>query len=187
MSAPRVPFAHTVARDLTLEDCTATLRRACFGHLSFLRGEHVDVLPARFAFLDNWAYFRGNEALGDTIMHNRWMVLSVTEHRDAEHFASVILRGECYTTDDTGSISGDKAALEGISALRDRLEIGQVEQRTAQPLRVFRIHADEIRGGITMVPCPVGHRPYDSRERKHLRVANELEPGVAADGTTNKG
>ena len=176
MSAPTlVPFAHSVSRDLPIEDCTATLRRTCFGHLSFVRGEHVDVLPARFAFVDGWAYFRANEALGDTIMHNRWMVLAVTEHRDDNQFASVILRGACYGTEDTGSVAGDRAALEGIVALRDRPELGHEEQPPVErSLTVFRIHADHISGSLTLVPCPPGERPYSTRERdriSNLRLA----------------
>lgn len=166
------PVPHPAARAMGAEECDATLGRVCFGHLSFLRGEHVDAMPTRFAYVDGWLYFRANGALTDTIRHSRWMVMSVTEQREATAFASVVVRGGCYPAQDTGTAQGDAAALLGIQALRDRPRVGrEAEPRVPRTLRVFRMHADEIRGSITMVPCPPGERPYDAAELSRLRAA----------------
>ena len=157
---------------LPAAECEALLGRVCFGHLAFARDGHVNALPTRYAFQDGWVYFRADAFLREVIGHNRWLVLSVTELRDETQYASVIVRGACYPTEETGSAESDAVSLRGIMELRDRPTVGRERPVDARrSLRVFRLHADEIRGVTTFVPCPAGDRAYDELELQRLRDA----------------
>lgn len=166
---------------LTAEECETLLRRTCFGHLAFVRSDHADVLPVRFAFVDRWVYFRADAALRSVIAHNPWLVLSVTELRDVTHVSSVVVRGGCYVTERSGSTADDAAALRGIIELRDRPAVGRERApRVERSSIVFRLHVDELRGTTTFVPCPAGARAYDLVELQHLREAG-LDHTIAED------
>lgn len=168
-TATNVPAPHA-GELLSREDCEAILGRTCFGHLALTRDGNVDVLPIRFAYVDGWVYFRADPALRDVIAHRRWVVLSVNELRDVTHVGSVIVRGGCYATEDTGSDAGDAKAMRGIVALRDRVAVGRpAGARTERTSTVFRLHADEMQGTTVFVPCPAGERAYDEVELQLLR------------------
>jgi nitroimidazol reductase NimA-like FMN-containing flavoprotein (pyridoxamine 5'-phosphate oxidase superfamily) len=173
MVAPTLEFfPGPTTQKLDAADCVATLERTCFGHLSFLSDEHVDVIPLRFAFHDDWLYFRANAALEGAIRRSPWMAITISELRGPTEYASVLVRGGCYVADETGSGTGDARALEGIKLLRDRPRVGREEDLPVErSLRVFRLRADAIIGSRTYVPCPPGNRPYDARELSRLREA----------------
>ena len=134
------------------KDCEALLRRSCFGHLAFGRGGRVDILPIQYAFLEGWVYFRADLGLREAIVHNPWLVLSVTEVQDATSVSSVIVRGGCYQTEQTGTAIGDAAARRGIMKLRDRTTVGpERKSRIRRSSTVFRIHVDEMEGITTFV------------------------------------
>ena len=135
------------------KDCEALLRRACFGHLSFGRDGRADVRPIQYAFLEGWVYFRADLGLREAIAHNPWLALSVTEFHDANRVSSVIVRGGCYQTEQTGTAIGDAAAQRGIMKLRDRATVGSERQpRIRRSSTVFRIHVDEMRGITAAIP-----------------------------------
>jgi len=135
------------------KDCEALLRRACFGHVAFGRDGRVDVLPIQYAFLEGWVYFRADLGLREAIAHNPWLVLSVTEFQDTNWVSSVIVRGGCYQTEETGTAIGDAAARRGIMKLRDGATGGPERQpRIRRSSTVFRIHVDEMRGITAFVP-----------------------------------
>ena len=151
-------------------ECEALIGRQCFGHLAFARKGHADVLPIRYTFLEGWVYFRADRELREVIARSPWLVLSVTEPRDATHVASVIARGSCFETDATGTPGGDAAALRGIMELRDRPSVGRERApRVQRSLTVYRLHVDELRGITAFVPCPAGTRSNDAREGEQLR------------------
>lgn len=155
---------------LSRDECEAVLRRTCFGHLALIRDGNVDVEPIRFAYVDNWAYFRADPALREVIARHPWVVLSVNELRDATLVGSVIVRGGCHATEDTGSAATDAKAMRGIIELRDRATVGRsVAEHADRTTTVFRVHADEIQGTIVFVPCPAGERAYDDVELQLLR------------------
>lgn len=169
-STPKVGPARSSDEHLTKEDCEAMLQRVCFGHLAFVRGGHADVLPIRYAFRDEWVYFRADRELREVIAQSPWLVLSVSEPQESMRLASVIVRGGCYEADGTGSAVRDAAALQGIIELRDRATVGPERQpRIRRSSTVFRLHVDEMRGITAFVPCPPGERPYDALEVRHLR------------------
>lgn len=136
-------------------ECEGVLRRACFGHLAFMRDKHVDVLPTRYVYLDGWVYFRADKALRTVIAASPWLVLSVTQLEDETHVMSVVARGGCYEAERTGTAVGDVAALQGIMELRDRPRAGR-GPRVRRRSTVFRLHVDELRGITATVPCPAG-------------------------------
>ena len=157
---------------LTTEGCLDTLGRVCFGHLAFLRGRHIRVLPIRYAFHEGWVFFRADSELRDWIALSPWLALSVTEVRDSAH-TSVVVRGGCYPTEGTGSARGDADAHEGVVALRDRPRVGpRAIGRQERKLSVFRLRAEDVHGSVTMVPCPAGQRPYDDAELEYLRAVS---------------
>jgi len=140
---------------MTATDCEAVLRRVCFGHLAFIRDGHADVRPIRYAYREDWVYFRADLSLRHVIARSPWLVLSVTELEDATHVSSVIVRGGCYETKNTGSVIGDAAAFQGIIALRDRVPSDRERApRVRRSSIVFRLHVDELRGVRAFVPCP---------------------------------
>lgn len=154
---------------LTQAACEAILARTCFGHLSFIRARHAEVVPVRYAFVDGWVYFRADSRMRDVIRANPWLSLSVTECSAPSQVSSVIVRGGCYETHDTGSPDSDASALRGIRQLRDRTAVGPRQiGRVPRTSTVFRIHEDHVRGIRTLVPCPAGDRPYDASEREYL-------------------
>ena len=156
------------------KDCEALLRRSCFGHLAFGRDGRVDVLPIQYAFLEGWVYFRADLELRQAIAHNPWLVLSVTEFQDANCVSSVIVRGGCYETEQTGTAIGDAAALRGIMKLRDRATVGPERQpRLRRSSTVFRIHVDEMRGTAAFVPrlARAPRTPVEVAEADALRSA----------------
>ena len=145
---------------LTANECLDVLGRVCFGHLAFSRGRHVGVIPVRYALQEGWVYFRADEALRDWITRSPWLCLSVTELRDDTRHTSVVVRGGCYTTESTGTATSDAEALRGIVALRDRARVGPTpRQQGDRTLSVFRLHAEEMEGSITLVPRPVANAP----------------------------
>jgi nitroimidazol reductase NimA-like FMN-containing flavoprotein (pyridoxamine 5'-phosphate oxidase superfamily) len=151
-------------------DCEALIERQCFGHLAFARKGHADVLPIRYTFLEGWVYFRADRDLREVIARSPWLVLSVTESRDATHVSSVIARGSCFETDTTGTPAGDAAALRGIMELRDRPTVGRERApRVRRSSTVYGLHVDEVRGITAFVPCPAGTRSYGAPELEHLR------------------
>jgi nitroimidazol reductase NimA-like FMN-containing flavoprotein (pyridoxamine 5'-phosphate oxidase superfamily) len=157
---------------LTHAECEDLLRRTCFGHLTFAREGHLDVLPVRYAFVDRWVYFRADVKLREVIAAAPWLVLSVTEAADTAHFRSVVVHGGCYETENTGSMACDEAALRGIMDLRDRPSAGRLQgHHLTRTSTVFRLHCDQMRGVTTYVPCPAGARPFDASELQHIRDA----------------
>lgn len=172
MATTNVGPSQSADEPLTRAECEAALQRVCFGHLAFSRQRHVDVLPTRYAFLDGWVYFRADVELREVINGSPWLVLAVTELVDVTHVTSVVVRGSCHETQDTGSEKGDADALRGIVKLRDRASIGRTKtDNVSRTSTVFRMHCDEIRGMTTCVPCPAGERPYDAMELQHIREA----------------
>ena len=164
------PGLHRAGELLSRDDCEGMLRRTCFGHLALIRDGNVDVMPIRFAYEDSWVYFRAEPALRDVIVRHPWVVISVNELRDVTQVGSVIVRGGCYATEDTGSEAGDAKAMRGIIALRDRAAVGRsAETHTERTSTVFRVHAEELQGSIVFVPCPAGERAYDDVELQLLR------------------
>lgn len=157
---------------LRTEHCLDLVGRVCFGHLAFSRGRHIDVLPVRYALEDGWVFFRADFDLRHWIARSPWLCLSVTEIRDSAH-ASVVVRGGCYAAEDTGSAAGDSSAQRGIVALRDRARVGPMTtRRRKRTLGIFRLRVEEVRGTVTVVPCPAGRRPYDEGELAYLRTAS---------------
>lgn len=156
------------------EACRAVLERTCFGHLAFARNGHVDAVPIRFTFLEGWLYFRADAAMRTDIRHNRWAVMSVVDRLDATHFASVVARGACYATEDTGSPQGDAAALRGILRLRDRVpERNTGPRRDSRTSIVFRLHVDALCGSTTFVPCPAGGEELSGATHSHAASTAE--------------
>jgi len=169
-ATPNVGPPRSADESLPATNCEALLRRACFGHLAFARDGHADVLPIRYIFLDGWVYFRADLGLSEVIAHSPWLVLSVTEFQDANLVSSVIVRGGCYQTEQTGTTIGDAAALRGINELRDRAMVGpQRKPRGRRSSTVFRLHVDEMRGITALVPGPARDRSFDDRENQHVR------------------
>jgi nitroimidazol reductase NimA-like FMN-containing flavoprotein (pyridoxamine 5'-phosphate oxidase superfamily) len=172
-----------LAEPLSDDVCRAILERTCFGHFAFARNGHVDAVPIRFAFLEGWLYFRADAAMRADIRHNHWAVMSVVDRLDSTHFASVVARGTCYATEDTGSAQGDAAALRGILRLRDR-----VPEPIARPRRdsrtsiVFRLHVDALHGSTTFVPCPAGGEDFSWAPPSHAaRPAESSDEDARAD------
>ncbi len=155
---------------LTATDCEAVLRRVCFGHLAFVREGQADVRPIRYAYREDWVYFRADLSLRRVIARTPWLVLSVTELEDATHVASVIVRGGCYVTKNTGSVLGDAVAFQGIIELRDRVPSDRERApRVRRSSTVFRLHVDELRGVRAFVPCPAGEPTYDAGAERQRR------------------
>ena len=178
---PNVGPSKSADESMSAKNCEALLRRACFGHLAFARDGHADVLPIRYIFLEGWVYFRADLGLSEVIAHNPWLVLSVTEFQDANLVSSVIVRGGCYQTEQTGTTIGDAAALRGIMQLRDRAMVGpQRKPRGRRSSTVFRLHVDEMRGITALVPRPASDRSFDDRENQHVRETERDQ--TAAEG-----
>lgn len=157
---------------LTRSECEAVVERACFGHLSFARQGHADVVPIRYAFREGWIYFRADSDLRGVIAAAPWLALSVTESSDVDHLASVIVRGGCYGAQDTGSSVDDATAMKGLIELRDRPVAGVADDASSRRSSVvYRLHADEMRGLTVFVPCPAPDRPYDEQELQYFRDA----------------
>jgi nitroimidazol reductase NimA-like FMN-containing flavoprotein (pyridoxamine 5'-phosphate oxidase superfamily) len=150
----QTPAARAAA--ISHDACRAVLERCCFGHLSFAREAHVDVVPIRIAFVEGSLYFRADSAMRANIDHNRWAVISVVDMMDSTHFASVVARGACYATEEAESSSGDAAALRAIR-LRERVPaVTSRPRRDSRTSIVFRLHVDSLRGSTTVVPSPAG-------------------------------
>jgi nitroimidazol reductase NimA-like FMN-containing flavoprotein (pyridoxamine 5'-phosphate oxidase superfamily) len=173
------PLAAAISDDA----CRAVLERCCFGHLSFAREAHVDVVPIRFAFLEGSLYFRADSAMRANIDHNRWAVISVVDMMDSTHFASVVAHGACYATEETGSPRGDAAALRGILRLRDRVPRTITRpRRDSRTSIVFRLHVDTLRGSTTVVPCPAGGEDVSAALHSHASGSAESSgDGARAD------
>jgi hypothetical protein len=128
--------------------------------LAFVQNGHAGILPVRYAFVDDWVYFRADRRLRAVILGNPWLVFAVTELRDASHVTSVIVRGGCYVATDTGTPAGDAAALRGILELRDRPRAdAERTPRVRRSAAVFRLHVDGLHGVVALVPCPAGEIP----------------------------
>ena len=158
-------------RPLSGTECQAILQRACFGHLALTHDGNIEVLPIRYARVDDWVYFRATPELREVIEHHPWATLSVTEWNDVTHAQSVIARGACYATEGTGSVAGDATAMRGILALRDRAVIERpTDAHRERTTSVFRLHLSEVHGQTVFVPCPAGEREYDEAEVQRLRA-----------------
>jgi nitroimidazol reductase NimA-like FMN-containing flavoprotein (pyridoxamine 5'-phosphate oxidase superfamily) len=186
-ATPNVGPSKSADESMSVKNSEALLRRACFGHLAFARDGHADVLPIRYTFLEGWVYFRADLGLSEVIAHNPWLVLSVTEFQDANLVSTVIVRGGCYQTEQTGTTIGDAAALRGIMELRDRAAGPERKARGRRSSTVFRLHVDEMRGITALVPCPARDRSFDDRETQHSREARRDQTAAedtraAADG-----
>lgn len=134
------------------------LERNCFGHLVLARGTHVDAVPIRYAFADGWLYFGARPSLRKAIDRNVWVALAVATRLGDERWASVVARGACYATEGTGTVTGDAAALRGIVQLREQGSSPSAAQRTDRTAVIFRMHVEEVRGGIVKAPCPAEER-----------------------------
>ena len=155
---------------LTKANCKAILARVCFGHLSFMTGGHVDVRPVRYAYRNDWVYFRASRELRGIIAQGPWFALSVTEFSEPTRVATIVVRGACYEADSVRSVAQNAEALAGIVELRDRAEIGSPRApRIQRSSTVFRMHVDEMHGVRAHVPCPPGQRPYSPSELQNLR------------------
>lgn len=164
------PLAAAISDDA----CRAVLERSCFGHLAFARDGNVDAVPIRFAFLEGWLYFRADAAMRANIGHNRWAVISVVDMLDSTRFASVVARGACYVTEETGTARGDAGALRGILQLRDRVPRTITRpRRDSRTSIVFRLHVDELSGSTTFVPCPAGGEDFSAALHSHGRSPAE--------------
>jgi nitroimidazol reductase NimA-like FMN-containing flavoprotein (pyridoxamine 5'-phosphate oxidase superfamily) len=192
-----VPIPALVPKALSVDECKALLARSCFGHLAFARETHVDAVPIRFASVEGWLYFRADAVMRTDIAHNSWVLVTVTESLDATHVASVVARGACYVTEQTGSTRGDAAALRGILRLRDQPADAETPVRkTPRSSIVFRMHIDHLRGVTSLVPATGGNRaphatPHIHRPRSQAESAadgaradddgmREPRPGVAS-------
>lgn len=144
------------ARRLSRKQCVAMLERSCFAHLAFVRRTHADVVPIRVAFSEGWLYFRADRELKETIGHNAWVAITVSERVSSTRFASVVVRGTCYATENTGSRGGDAAAFRGIMKLRDRAPATAAQMRRMErTLVILRVRVEELRGTLSVVPCDV--------------------------------
>jgi nitroimidazol reductase NimA-like FMN-containing flavoprotein (pyridoxamine 5'-phosphate oxidase superfamily) len=147
----------TNASSLSREACTSLLARSCFGHLAFANRTEPQILPVRLVVSEGWIYFRADRVLARAIRHNAWVAVTVSERIDATHVASVIANGACYATDRTGSWKDDAAALRGIVKLRDRVPSSVTGRRRMERTQtIFRVHLEDVRGTITVVPCDQG-------------------------------
>ncbi|HXT17467.1 MAG TPA: pyridoxamine 5'-phosphate oxidase family protein [Gemmatimonadaceae bacterium] len=156
-AAPNVGPSQFLDTPMTTAECEALLRRACFGHLAFSTGRHADVRPIRYAYREDWVYFRADVGLRKIIAASPWLLLSATELQDPTRVSSVIVRGGCYEAESTGSTLGDAVALQGIMELRDRASVNpRRAPRVRRSSTVFRLHVDELRGVTAFVPCPAG-------------------------------
>jgi nitroimidazol reductase NimA-like FMN-containing flavoprotein (pyridoxamine 5'-phosphate oxidase superfamily) len=155
--APNVGPSEFLDTPMKTADCRAVLRRGCFGHLAFAWERHVEARPIRYAYREDWVYFRADLSLRKVIAASPWLLLSVTEQQSPTRVSSVIVRGGCYETEATGTTLGNAAALQGIMELRDR---ASAKPRRAPRVRrsstVYRLHVDEVRGVTAFVPCPAG-------------------------------
>lgn len=162
-AVPNVGPSNFLDTRMTLTDCQSVLRRVCFGHLAFARERHADVRPIRYAYREDWVYFRADLGLRRVIARAPWLVLSVTELQGPTHVSSVIVRGGCYETRHTGSALGDAAAWQGIMELRDRVGVRRaLAPRVRRSSVVFRLHVDDVRGVRAFVPCPAGEPTHDA-------------------------
>jgi nitroimidazol reductase NimA-like FMN-containing flavoprotein (pyridoxamine 5'-phosphate oxidase superfamily) len=171
-AVPNVGPSEFLDTPMKTADCEAVLRRACFGHLAFAWERNADVRPIRYAYREDWVYFRADLSLRKIIAASPWLVLSVTEFQDRTRVSSVIVRGGCYETESTGTTFGDAAALQGIMELRDRAPVNpERAPRVRRTSTVFRLHVDELRGVTAFVPCPAGERLDDASEMQPLHEA----------------
>ncbi|HTJ24033.1 MAG TPA: pyridoxamine 5'-phosphate oxidase family protein [Gemmatimonadaceae bacterium] len=142
------------AKRLSKKQCLAMLERSCFAHLAFVRRTHADVVPIRIAFSEGWLYFRADRELSETIGHNAWVAITVSDRLSSTRFASIVVRGTCYATERTGSRGGDDAAFRGILKLRDRAPATAAQvRRMERSLVIFRVRVEELRGTLSIVPC----------------------------------
>jgi nitroimidazol reductase NimA-like FMN-containing flavoprotein (pyridoxamine 5'-phosphate oxidase superfamily) len=140
-------------RDLSPDECRAVVERACFGHLAFAHHDEVEAVPIRFVSVEGWLYFRANSALRAAIAHNPWVAIAIAETLDATHMASVVARGGCYPTEQTGSTTDDARALRGIMRLRERVRDAVLRTgRSERTAIVFRMHVDSLHGRRMVVP-----------------------------------
>ena len=167
------PTPDPIAGSLSGDACRAVLERSRFGHLAFAREGIVDVVPIRFASLEGSLYFRADAQMRIDIGHNRWAVISVVDMLEPNLFASVVARGACYATEDTGSSKGDAAALRGIRWLRD-CSPGETQRssRDTGTTIVYRLHVDGLRGSTTVVS---NSDCVDSVARPHVHVGLRAE------------
>lgn len=149
-----IPAEPTSRRDLSADECRAVLEHVAFGHLAFARRAHVDAVPIRFVLVGSWLYFRASAHLRHDIARNRWALIASTDAGDATHLASVVVRGACYSAEETGSAASDAVALNGIIRLRNSAGTAatrkpHIERRTQT---VFRMHVDTLCGYADFVP-----------------------------------
>jgi nitroimidazol reductase NimA-like FMN-containing flavoprotein (pyridoxamine 5'-phosphate oxidase superfamily) len=154
--------------ELTTDECKALLGRVAFGHIAFTRSSHVEALPIRFAFVEGWMYFRANSGLRAAIAQNPWVVFVVVDLLDPLRVSSVIARGTCYATEQTGSATEDAAALRGIMQLRDPAPDAARTNRAGRTSIVFRMHVDQLRGYTSLDVAPA-NRLVDSPEPPQVR------------------
>lgn len=141
----------------TAAACAAFLEEHCFGHLVLARGTQVDAVPIRFTFLDGWLYFGADAALRDEVGHNVWVAVAVAAPAEHDRWASVVVRGTCYATENTGTAAVDAAALRGIVRLREQAgEPVPSGHRAPRASVVFRMHVEDLRGRMIAAPCPPG-------------------------------
>jgi len=146
----------TGAPPLELSDdaCRSVLARTCFGSLAYAHQGRIDAMPIRFVFVEGWLYFAADNRLRRAIANDSWIVVSVSDVLDAEHVASVVVRGTGHSAEHTGSARTDVAALRGIVRLRDRVPVTASQLgRRARTHAVLRLRVDRVRGVTTRLPC----------------------------------
>jgi hypothetical protein len=130
------------------------LARTCFGSLAYNDHGRIAATPIRLVFVEGWLYFAAAGELRRAIASDSWAVISVSDVLDAQHVASVVVRGHCVEAQHTGSERSDAAALRGIVRLRDRepAAAGQLRRRS-RTHSVLRLRVDQPRGATTRLPC----------------------------------
>lgn len=152
-SATGLATALDAAR-LSRKQCLAMLERSCFAHLAFVRRTHADVVPIRIAFSEGWLYFRADRELSETIGRNAWVAITVSERLSSARYATVVVQGTCYATENTGSRGGDATAFRGILKLRDPTPATAAQRRRKErTLVILRVRVEEMRGTLSVVPC----------------------------------
>lgn len=140
--------------ELSEDACRSVLARTCFGSLAYNNHGRIDATPIRLVFVEGWLYFAAGGGLRRAIANDPWAVISVSDVLDAQHVASVVVRGFCVETRQTGSARNDAAALRGIVRLRDREPAAATQlRRRSRSHSVLRLRVEQPCGATTRLPC----------------------------------
>jgi len=86
-----------------------------------------------------------------------WVAVAVAAPAENGRWISVVARGTCYATENTGTAAVDAAALHGIVRLREQTgEPAPRGHRAPRASVVFRMHIEDLHGRMIAAPCPPG-------------------------------